>query len=44
MRCPRYQAFRGGVVVRRPARLGANSTILPGVETGEGALVGAGMV
>ena len=31
-------------MVRRLARIGANSTILPGVEIGEGALVGAGSV
>ena len=30
--------------MRRLARIGANSTILPGVEIGEGALVGAGSV
>jgi acetyltransferase-like isoleucine patch superfamily enzyme len=30
--------------VRRRARIGANSTILPGVEIGEDALVGAGSV
>jgi acetyltransferase-like isoleucine patch superfamily enzyme len=30
--------------VRRRARLGANSTILPGVEIGEDALIGAGSV
>ena len=30
--------------MRRLARLGANSTILPGVTIGEGALVGAGSV
>jgi len=31
-------------VVRRLARIGANATILPGIEIGEGALVGAGSV
>ena len=31
-------------MVRRLARVGANSTVLPGVEIGEGALVGAGSV
>jgi acetyltransferase-like isoleucine patch superfamily enzyme len=44
MNCPRYQECRGGAVVRRLARIGANATLLPGVEVGEGALVGAGAV
>ena len=44
MNCPRYEECRGGAVVRRLARIGANSTVLPGVEIGEGALVGAGSV
>jgi len=44
MGCPRYAECKGGAVVRRLARIGANSTILPGVEIGEGALVGAGSV
>jgi acetyltransferase-like isoleucine patch superfamily enzyme len=44
MGCPRYAECKGGAVVRRLARIGANSTILPGVEIGEGALVGAGAV
>lgn len=44
MGCPRYEECRGGAVVRRQARIGANSTLLPGVEIGEGALVGAGAV
>jgi acetyltransferase-like isoleucine patch superfamily enzyme len=44
MGCPRYQDCKGGPVVRRLARIGANSTILPGVEIGEAALVGAGSV
>jgi acetyltransferase-like isoleucine patch superfamily enzyme len=33
-----------GPVVRRGAKIGANSTILPGVVIGEHALVGAGSV
>ena len=42
--CPAYlDCVRGGVV-RRGARIGANSTILPGVEIGSEALVGAGSV
>lgn len=44
MNCPRYKDCKGGAVVRRLARIGANATILPGVEVGEGALVGAGSV
>jgi acetyltransferase-like isoleucine patch superfamily enzyme len=42
--CPAYlDCVRGGVV-RKGARVGANSTILPGVEIGADALVGAGSV
>jgi acetyltransferase-like isoleucine patch superfamily enzyme len=44
MNCPRYKECKGGPTVRRRARIGANSTILPGVEIGEDALVGAGSV
>jgi acetyltransferase-like isoleucine patch superfamily enzyme len=44
MNCPRYEDCKGGATVRRLARIGANSTILPGVEIGEGTLVGAGSV
>lgn len=33
-----------GAVVRRGAKIGANATLLPGVEIGEDALVGAGSV
>lgn len=44
MNCPRYKECKGGAVVRRLARIGANATILPGVEIGENALVGAGSV
>lgn len=44
MRCPDYERCKGGAVVRRLARIGANSTILPGVEIGEDSLVGAGSV
>jgi len=42
--CPRYKECVGGATVRRGARIGSNSTILPGVEIGPGALVGAGSV
>ncbi len=42
--CPAYlDCVRGGIV-RRRARVGGNATILPGVEIGEDALVGAGSV
>lgn len=44
MKCPDYERCKGGAVVRRLARIGANSTILPGVEIGEDSLVGAGSV
>ena len=44
MNCPDYRRCKGGAVVRRLARIGANSTILPGVEIGEDSLVGAGSV
>jgi acetyltransferase-like isoleucine patch superfamily enzyme len=44
MNCPRYRDCVGGAVVRRLARIGANATVLPGVEIGAGALVGAGSV
>lgn len=44
MNCPDYQDCRGGARVKRLARIGANSTILPGVVIGEEALVGAGSV
>jgi hypothetical protein len=38
---PRYRECKGGAVVRRLARIGADCTILPGVGIGEMALVGA---
>jgi len=44
MNCPRYRECKGGAIVRRLARIGANATILPGVVIGENALVGAGSV
>lgn len=44
MNCPRYKDCRGGALVHRLARIGANATILPGVVVGENALVGAGSV
>jgi acetyltransferase-like isoleucine patch superfamily enzyme len=44
MNCPDYRSCRGGAIVRRLSRIGANSTILPGVEIGENSFVGAGSV
>ena len=44
MNCPHYKECRGGAVVQRLARIGANATVLPGVVIGENALVGAGSV
>lgn len=42
--CPRYRDCVGGATVRRQVSIGANVTVLPGVEIGEGSLVGAGSV
>jgi acetyltransferase-like isoleucine patch superfamily enzyme len=44
MKCERYLDCLGGVTVKRLARIGANSTILPGVTIGENTLIGAGSV
>jgi acetyltransferase-like isoleucine patch superfamily enzyme len=44
MNCPNYTNCVGGSTVRALARIGANSTILPGVTIGENSLVGAGSV
>lgn len=44
MGCARYTECRRGATVRRLARIGANSTILPGVVVGENSFVGAGSV
>jgi acetyltransferase-like isoleucine patch superfamily enzyme len=43
-RSPRAKETLKGATVRRFAKVGANSTLLPGVEIGENALVGAGSV
>lgn len=43
-RCPRFKECRGGVIVGKRAKIGANVTILPGVTIGERCLVGAGAV
>jgi acetyltransferase-like isoleucine patch superfamily enzyme len=42
--CPRYKDCIGGATVKKAAKIGANSTILPGISIGENALVGAGSV
>jgi acetyltransferase-like isoleucine patch superfamily enzyme len=44
MGCPRYKECKGGGIVEDYARIGANSTILPGVRIGKNALIGAGSV
>lgn len=44
MLCPKYKECKGGAVVEDYARIGANSTILPGVRIGRNSLVGAGSV
>jgi acetyltransferase-like isoleucine patch superfamily enzyme len=42
--CPAFKEYGGGAVVRKYAKIGANSTILPKVVVGFNALVGAGAV
>ena len=44
MGCPKYKECRGGATVEDRARIGANSTILPGVKIGKNSLIGAGSV
>jgi acetyltransferase-like isoleucine patch superfamily enzyme len=44
MECPKYKECKGGVKVEDYARIGANSTILPGVKIGRNSLIGAGSV
>lgn len=44
MGCPHYKECKGGAIVEDFARIGANSTILPGVRIGRNSLVGAGSV
>ena len=44
MNCPRYKECLGGPIIKQLARIGANSTILPGVVVGRNSLVGAGSV
>ena len=42
--CPAYLQCVKGATIRRAAKIGANTTLLPGVEVGELALIGAGSV
>ncbi len=44
MGCPKYKDCKGGAIVEDLARIGANSTILPGVKIGRNSLIGAGSV
>ncbi len=44
MGCPRYKECKGGAIVEDYARIGAHSTILPGVRIGRNSLIGAGSV
>lgn len=41
---PGAKASLRGVVIRRGAKIGANATLLPGIEVGMNALIGAGAV
>lgn len=43
-RSPRVKENLKGAIIRQGAKIGANSTLLPGIEIGENALVGAGSV
>lgn len=43
-RSKHYPEHFAGITVRKGASIGANATILPGLEIGEGAMVGAGSV
>lgn len=44
MGCPKYRECKGGAIVEDYARIGANSTILPGIRIGKDSLVAAGSV
>ncbi len=44
MDCPHYKECKKGAIVEDFARIGANSTILPGVRIGKNSLTGAGSV
>jgi len=41
---PNAKSELAGPIIRKKAKIGANSTILPGIEVGENSLVGAGSV
>jgi acetyltransferase-like isoleucine patch superfamily enzyme len=43
-RSPSVKKSLRGPIIKKGAKIGANSTILPGITVGEGALVGAGSV
>jgi len=42
--CPRYQECKRGAFVGAHTRIGANSTLLPGIRIGKNCLIGAGSV
>lgn len=44
MGCPKYKECKGGAIVEDFSRIGANSTILPGIRIGKNSLIGAGSV
>jgi len=44
MKCLYYKECKGGVTVEDLVKIGANSTILPGVRIGRNSLIGAGSV
>lgn len=44
MKCPYYKRCKGGVVLEDLVKIGANSTILPGIRIGRNSLIGAGSV
>jgi len=44
MKCPYYKKCKGGVIIEDFVKIGANSTILPGVRIGRDSLIGAGSV
>lgn len=44
MGCPRYKECKGGPIIEDYVRIGANTTILPGVRIGKNSLIGAGAV
>jgi acetyltransferase-like isoleucine patch superfamily enzyme len=44
MGCPKWKECKGGVIIKAYSRIGANTTILPGVTIGRNCLIGAGSV